>query len=159
MWRSVSRIKILLPEAGPDVQYNTRVNIPWGDELFWYPSRYPAAGTELIENRWSTKLCCLSVLKQLYFFYFVRIHVRLGSKFRVREMKFCLSYWGDDSWLQLFLSLFSEACRDIHWAKYSCEWVGASYQMFRSRYTLCSNEARYEPCVRVYTFSLRGVQL
>ena len=69
--------------------------IPWGDELFWYPSWYLAAGTELIQKRWSTQLCCLSVLKQLYFFYFVRIRVRLGSKCRAREMKFCMSYWGD----------------------------------------------------------------
>ena len=33
--------------------------IHWGDDIhvFWYPSRYPAAGNELIENRWITKLC------------------------------------------------------------------------------------------------------
>ncbi len=63
---------------------------PWGDRLlFRYPSRYPAAGNELVENRWSTKLCSLSVLKQLFFFPFVRIYVRLGSKCRVKWSPVC----------------------------------------------------------------------
>ena len=100
--------------------------IPWGDELFWYLGQYPAA----IENRWSTKLCSLSVLKQLFFFFFVGIHVRLGSKCRVKRS---MSYWGDTA----------VDCNSFRlcWANSSSQWIGESYQIFRSRYALCSNEA------------------
>ncbi len=46
---------------------------------------YPAAGNQLIENRWTTKLCSLSVVKHVkQLVIAVRIHVRLGSKCHVK---------------------------------------------------------------------------
>ncbi len=67
--------------------------IPWGDELFWHPSRYPVAGTELIESKWSTKLCFIcsqTTLSLLFCPYSCQIGIQMP-----REMKFCMSYWGD----------------------------------------------------------------
>ncbi len=63
------------------------VYIPWGDELFWYPSRYPAAGTDLN----SFLLFCP---------YLCQIGIQM-----LREMKFCISYWGDTQ-LIIILSVF-----------------------------------------------------
>ncbi len=60
-----------------------------GDGLFCYPSRYAVTGNELIENRWSTKLWSLSVLKKLFSSFFVCIHVRLGSKCHVKWSFVC----------------------------------------------------------------------
>ena len=75
------------------------------------------------------------------FLVFVRIHSRLGSKSRVKWSSVCHNE-GTRHWLQIFLSVFSEACRPSHWANSSNQWVGGPYRLFR-----------------VYTFSCRGVLL
>ena len=117
---------------------------------------YPVAGNELIEDRWSTKLCSLSVLNQLIFCRWILEPLWSND--------FCRSYWGVATvdYNSYCLSSVKPAGPFIEQPLAASEQMGHISCLcldMPSAPTKRKLSSRYKPFVRVYTFSCMGVQL
>ncbi len=111
---------------------------------------------EQMEHKVVFSICSQTTIFRLFF---VRIHFRWDPKCCVKWSSVCHTE-GTRQLITTLMSVFNEACSASHWANSSCHWVGGLYQCLGlDTPSAPTKQSRYQPCVRVYKFSCRGVQL